>query len=724
MPSIKRSCKDNADVANPIHAGTGNKYQKETDYTGLGAFPLQLNRSYNSAGNPAAGMFGPLWRSTYDRAVRFDNANPSIVGASVYRPDGQMYVFTYQYGYYSWTDLDVVHRLANTYDTSGVQTGYKYTSEAIETELYDLNGKLLSITDRVGLIQTLTYSDANTPTFIAPRPGLLIQVTDPFGPQLNFTYDASGKVATMIDPTGQPYLYVYDGGGRLNAVTYPDTTPTITTDNSKRIYHYENTSFPNALTGISDENGVRFATWGYDGAGRASSSEHAGGADKTTIGYNANGTSTVTDYKDSTTTPNTSRTYTFQNLLGATKTTSVTQPCASCGGASAAARTYDANGNVASKLDFNGNLTCSYYSSDNLEYIRAEGLSGTTCPTDLSTWTPTPNTAQRKISKFWNSTYRIPTDVYEPKRRTIYSISGCGANGVVCAKTVYETTDANGGAGYFPAYASPFNTRIWTYTYNAQGQVLTVDGPRTDVTDVTTYSYYTANTASYRIGDLATVTNALGHVTTISAYDGNGRPLSITDPNRLVTTLTYTPRGWLNTRTVGGSLTQFTYDNVGQLTKITQPDGSFIGYVYDPAHRLTDITNAAGDTIHYTLDLMGNRTQEQVKDGLGVVKQQKARVFDALSRLATELNAANQIIASYTYDNNGNIKTQTQKYDAVTTNDAVTSFDYDPLNRLTKITNALAGITQYNYDGVDHQLHGRRLGQSKATGLARYRHHQ
>ena len=71
-------------------------------------------------------------------------------------------------------------------------------------------------------------------------------------------------------------------------------------------------------------------------------------------------------------------------------------------------------------------------------------------------------------------------------------------------------------------------------------------------------------------------------------------------------------------------------------------------------------------------------------------------------RLATELNAANTVIAAYTYDNNGNLKTQTQKYDAVTTNDAITRFDYDPLNRLTKITNALAGITQYGYDRVDH----------------------
>ena len=221
------------------------------------------------------------------------------------------------------------------------------------------------------------------------------------------------------------------------------------------------------------------------------------------------------------------------------------------------------------------------------------------------------------------------------------------------------------------------------------GQLLTANGPRTDVTDITTYTYYTSNDASgnYRIGDFNTVTNALGHVTTISAYDAHGRPKTITDPNGLVTQLTYTPRGWLATRTVGGLLTQFSYDNVGQLTQVTMPDNSFIGYGYDAAHRLVQISNAAGDKIVYTLDLMGNRTKEEVFDAGNNVVQRKNSVFDNLSRLATELNAANTVIAAYTYDNNGNVKTQTQKYDAVTTNDAITSFDYDPLNRLTKITN-------------------------------------
>jgi YD repeat-containing protein len=70
---------------------------------------------------------------------------------------------------------------------------------------------------------------------------------------------------------------------------------------------------------------------------------------------------------------------------------------------------------------------------------------------------------------------------------------------------------------------------------------------------------------------------------------------------------------------------------VGQLKKVTNPDGSFIGYTYDAAHRLTAITNTSGNTLHYTLDLMGNVTKEEMKNSLGVAIATKSRVFD-LSR--------------------------------------------------------------------------------------------
>lgn len=58
-------------------------------------------------------------------------------------------------------------------------------------------------------------------------------------------------------------------------------------------------------------------------------------------------------------------------------------------------------------------------------------------------------------------------------------------------------------------------------------------------------------------GNVHTVTNAAGHVTTFDAYDADGRPTQITDANGTVTTLGYTPRGWLASRSVAGETTTY-----------------------------------------------------------------------------------------------------------------------------------------------------------------------
>jgi YD repeat-containing protein len=150
--------------------------------------------------------------------------------------------------------------------------------------------------------------------------------------------------------------------------------------------------------------------------------------------------------------------------------------------------------------------------------------------------------------------------------------------------------------------------------------------------DRTTYTY------SATTGNLETITNAAGHVTTLSNYDANGRVGKITDPNGMTTDLVYHVRGWLTSKTVSGAgggaeTTSYDYDGVGQMSKATMPDGSAIFYTYDGARRLTDIADSLGSTIHYTLDAMGNRTKEEVKDPSGTLTRQTARIYDALNRL-------------------------------------------------------------------------------------------
>ncbi len=122
-----------------------------------------------------------------------------------------------------------------------------------------------------------------------------------------------------------------------------------------------------------------------------------------------------------------------------------------------------------------------------------------------------------------------------------------------------------------------FNTvladRTTSYTYTAQGQVETIDGPRLDVSDITTYGYDAQ-------GNRISITNTLSQVTQITAHDAAGRPLTIVNPNGLTTTLSYDLRGRLTQQSLSdGSTTRttlYSYDPVGSLIRVTQPDGSFI----------------------------------------------------------------------------------------------------------------------------------------------------
>jgi YD repeat-containing protein len=181
------------------------------------------------------------------------------------------------------------------------------------------------------------------------------------------------------------------------------------------------------------------------------------------------------------------------------------------------------------------------------------------------------------------------------------------------------------------------------YTYDASGRILTA---KDSLNRTTSYAYYatTAFTgvdpvaAGYTIGDLQTITDPKGFVTTFNSYDKSGRVLQMTDPKGIVTAMTYYPRGWIKTVTVtppGGTarLTTYSYDNVGQLTGVSNPDGTSISYTYDAAHRLVGATDARGNSVTYTLDNVGNRIAEQLKDPGGVLQRSMSRSFDALNRV-------------------------------------------------------------------------------------------
>ncbi|WP_099226388.1 RHS repeat-associated core domain-containing protein [Pseudomonas viridiflava] len=224
-------------------------------------------------------------------------------------------------------------------------------------------------------------------------------------------------------------------------------------------------------------------------------------------------------------------------------------------------------------------------------------------------------------------------------------------------------------------------------TYTALGQVASVDGERTDVDDTTRYQYDDK-------GNLKAVIDALGHTYSLAEFDNYGNPQRVTDPNGVVTTLSYTPQGWLASRTVEASTTQYAYNEVGDVLQITTADGNWIKYTYDDARRLVGIRNRLGESIDYTLDPMGNRTTERTKDSSGAVVRLQRRAFDELGRLIKVIGASDQT-QRYGYDLNDNQTSDT------TARNYKTQQAFDALNRVSKIVDPLRGATALGYNADD-----------------------
>lgn len=674
--------------SNPVNGATGNKYQVETDYVGAAGNPLSFDRHYNSSFvQPRA--LGRGWRHSYDRQFAATSTSNGAT-AFVVRPDGMAYRFTKSASVWT-TDADVTARLVDA--QVGGQTQWQLTiGEDNSTEIYNANGRLTSI----------VHANARRVDFSYDENGRLQYVTDVLsGRRLTFAYAAadSAQIATMTDPAGNVFTYNYAGATdaqRLVSVVYPGQNAPTRQYLYNESTHTGGANLPDALTGIVDENGDRYATFGYDATGRGTFTEHAGGVDRYEVAYNPDSSTTVTDPLGA------ARTYNYTTVQGVRRQMGQSQPAGAGCPASASARTYDANGNIATSTDFNGSVTTNTWDLARNLLTQTVEASGTP--------------EARTTSTEWHAFWRLPTRLAEPKRRITYLYHGDTHQGgpISCAPTaanlpagngtrpapllckeVHEaTTDTSGAAGFSPAVTG--QPRTWSYTYNAAGQVLTEDGPRTDVSDFATFTYHASASADHAVGDLQSSINAQGHTTHFDRYDGNGRPLAARDPNDVVQGWSWHPRGWLTSATEDGLATVFERDAVGQTLSVTAPQ-SQLNYAYDAAQRLATVSDIAGRTTAFARDSLGNITQTDWTDPGNVLARRSASSFDVLGReqSRTELHNGAARTTQYGYDANGNRRLTTDP------KSQSTQFHYDALNRQRQTTDAHSGTTQLSYDARD-----------------------
>ncbi len=591
---------------NPISVAGGNKFEQVTDFETATPDKLAFTRYYNS-GFPAqqTTMLGYAWRTTFDSYI---DTSDSPGWVYIYRPDGQVVEMDYNstLGWYVYThniDLTLTHTAPTWTLTDSDDTVWTYSQTT------NFVAVLSSIRYRGGYTQTLQYNTSNQ----------LTSVTDSYGRALQFTFQ-NGVVQTMTAPDGGVYSYLYQtppngSGNLLVRVVKPGVSQTSPPQN----YLYQNSSFPMALTGIVDDDGNQYATFTYEQYGRPVTSQHAGGADSTTVAYND-----TTNSRTVTNALNEQQIYKFSTIQQARVVSEIDRIADGSTPAASYLYSYDATGFLNGTTDWN-NVVTSWTNNS-----RGEALSIT-----YAVGTP----QARTVSYTWAANFRLPTQIVEPGRTTSFTYD---ANGNLLSKTATDTTIAT------TPYSTSGNTRSWSYSYSATGQRLTATDPNGHTTS---YGYDAS-------GTLVSVTNAIGQVTQVTSHDGAGRPLTAVDANGVTTTLTYAPQGWLTSMAVAGSggtaTTTIAYDAIGEITQITRPDGSFLAYTYDAAHRLTQVSDAAGETISYTLDAMGDRTQTQIAASGGAIAKSQSQVFDDLGRLLQSIGAAGQT-TGYAYDNNANL---------------------------------------------------------------------
>lgn len=671
-------------VGDPIAVSSSSNSYVEEDYAGA---ELVFSRTYNSDGifrplwapEPVVKPFGANWTHSYESRVFPAPANLPAMAIAL-RADGSIHHFDAMGREMTNKSAPmVIERVA-----APSVIAWRLRPSGSDVEEYDASGSLLRITSG-GRVVRLSYSDAATPTTIAPYPGLLTQVTDTQGRSLRFFHDVQGHLSKMVDPDGREHLYAFNGPSIPRTDPTRNVTSVTRPDGARRTYVYDEVAYTSgaprngALTGILDAVGGRFQTFRYRANGDAAGTTFAGGADQYQVTTTPAGTAVTNPLGHVST-------YEFQSAAGVRKNVAEIRPCvgAGCTGQSRRQLTYDTAGDVASITDFDGARTL--YQHDPIRHLEIQRTEAAGSP------------VQRTISTQWHPTLDLPVKLAEPLRITTLAYNGdgviCGRGpdgmtlipGLLCSRTIQPTSDANGGAGFAAIAAG--TPRVWTYTYDANGRRLSEDGPRTDVSDVTTYTYDAQ-------GNLASVSNALGQVSRLTSYTAAGRLQSSSDPNGLVTVFGYDAMDRVIRTDVGGEVTTFGYDTNGELARLTRPNGATESYTRDDAHRVIAKTDALGNQLRFALDAMGNRTQEQVFDSKGALLHVRAASFDPLSRRSADVGAHGQTF-SYAYGLNDEVFRTTDPLGRTTQR------SYDQLKRLTRVSFPMGSTVQLTYDALSN----------------------
>ncbi|MCL4672958.1 MAG: RHS repeat protein [Sphingomonadaceae bacterium] len=746
--------KPNPKTGNPVIISTGAKYLEALDYASAdGQFRIarqyrsfQVGRAFQQAALPRAPMRGlhGSWNFEFNRELQFGivAGTPSAPNATVavLLPDGTGHAFVLQANGAWVEESDAVYssasgnlklellsalpadlvtlrdgpstwRLTDRNDTVwifetrndpnggsyvfGWPTSMTTRSGYSQAFTYAADSSLASMSDSFGRTATFEWNKFNVTTR-DPAPAGALPVTVavsrivlPDGTSLEYDYEDIPPPDAQLAYGGPKWQNKGNGGtapsGAQAFISFMPKVERLASVERRTAsgavldsvrYLHEDRIYGRAVTGIIDHRGDRVATFAYDSAARVTRSELAGGAEVNTFAYGMAGATRV---RSVTNELGQRHDYTFGELSSTRREyqlNSVAGLATATTPASSTTFAYSGDSFLASATDAEGRMVTMTRDARGRPITVAEA-SGT------------PD--ERTTSVTWHPVFNVPATITTDRLAETRSYD---AQGRLVSVTLTDTTN------HSAPYSTNGQSRTYSYTWDASGRLLSQSGPLAAAgpgDDLTTFTYDTA-------GNMLTMTNALGQVTTYAGHDANGRPASMTDPNGMVTTFAYDPLGRVAAITLRhpsnsalDATTAMTYDAVGNVTQLTLPGTAPLIMEYDAANRLTVMRTAGGERFEYAYDAMGNVIRETVRRTDGSTARMVRREFDALGRLLTE-RLGLRSPARLGYDKVSNLTSLTDP------NGFATTSAFDALDRLVATVAPDGGAQASTYDRQDNAL--------------------
>ncbi len=668
------------------------------------------------------------WVTLYTRTYRYDNngrVTKEMDALGYEAGKGDTLSERIATGYGKRYTYDLAGNLITVTDPDSEQRGLPYTARYE----YDALGRKTRETNAKGVITLYTMDDAGNITSVS----LKKNANAAEKPLKGYTYDKAGRMLTETDANGNTADYEYNRLGKQRKVTFPGDA---TIEGIEARFQYDemgNLAYKKDSTGKVNK-------YTYDNQGRVltSTEEKQDGTESIThsVKYDKNGNKRYETDGNGKTKENE---YNELNRLVETRMTV-------SGQLKATVFDYDDNGNQTTVTDWKGNIYTNIYDPLNRliekkdPYVTVQKLEYNSGSLQTKSYD-----ALNHMTQFiYDRNGRLTTTIDPLEHKTTQTYDDLGniqsKSDGIGQTTVYNYDEFNRLVSVTNAKGE--NTR---YTYDANGNMLT----QTDAEGhTTTYEYNAANKPARKLdhggrtgiegdytyidskmesytyypdGSLKTrkdrnekttiytydvhgrlVSQVIGTESISYTYDGNGNQLTMTDGTGM-TIRTYDEENRVLTKEVPEiGTTTFEYDILETEAEgchgetATDPKGNVTKKVYDKAGRLVKVQEGTNATAY---DYYDNGSREMVTYP-GGSKEVYTYYADGLIKTLTNTKAGGTVIDaySYTYDaaHNQNTKTDSK---------GVTDYDYDSLNRLSKITEPGGKITTYLFDKAGNRTH-------------------